>query len=93
MDLIHNLERPPAFGDWVCSCEGCLIAAQAAVLHDPDVAVVIKFGQGPRRRVLLAEALARCGDEKPQQHRNWEDIFHEFSTVPGDYVREVFIAE
>ena len=80
MRLAHDAETPPTFGTWFCSCHGCAVAAQALAHTDPAARVVIKWARAPREVVSIA-AWVRDG------HR-----VEEFAQ-PGDYVREVFLAD
>jgi hypothetical protein len=80
--LLHETpERPPTWGQWVCSCDGCLIAVRASI--ELGTTYVVKSEMG--RTVMSAATLALHMSNGTLDARCQHDGL--------GLVREVFVAE
>ena len=80
--LLHDTpELPPIFGQWVCSCEKCLIAVEAS--GQLGTRYVLKCDMG--RDTVSAATLAR--------HMRAGTLDAQCEKDGLGYIREVFVAE
>lgn len=84
MKYLHEVERPAAWGDWVCSCQGCRINMEKSGQTYPDLTFVVKFSVGPRKTIRWYEYL---------MHMNLYGSLDSYSDHPNDTVREVFVKQ